>query len=251
MAVLAYVRGPSGFRRPVTDDDALWAARMLLGESGRYAWETNEGYAVLWTMLNRWVLTAGILPYMTFGDFIQRYSRAINSRWLQGGSLDPNPAEESENERRRAVRRMLTWAQLEPRLRTVVYDVLQGRIPVGPYAGLVHFGAPTDRVAAGAIGPVSPPGVPTDSNVFYRMPQTTSWTASTVSMQSERSLTTVRYAGVGLGVGLLAVALLLSTQHEAIRKWRKPLPSQKGGVHRTKKEYVRSREKTRGRREGW
>jgi hypothetical protein len=248
MAILAHVRGPNGFHRPVTDDDALWAARALLGEASRLAWTTDEGYAILWTMLNRWVLTAKVLPPMSYGEFLQRYCKPINPRWLHGGSFDPNPEVETDEERRRVVRRGLGWHQMSPELRKVVYAVLTGKVPAGPYAGLVHFSAPGGPVAPGAI-PASLPSK--TANVFFKIPQTLGWKSSTVTVNAESTSQTVRYAALGFGVGMLAVGLAAGPAHEAIKKWRKPLPPQRGEVHRSKKEYVRAREKRRERREEW
>ncbi len=211
MAIIGYVYGPQGFRRPVTDDDALWAGRMLLGESGANAWVTNEGYAVLWTMLNRWVQTAvaGTLPKMTFGEFLQRYSKAINPAFLHGGSRDVTP-EETEQERRRAVRRTLSWRQMPSELRKIVYNVLAGRVPSGPYTGLVHFGMPgVDIPGPNYIGPVRLPGVPTDSNEFYRLPQTVRWTESTVTVRSAATSSGVMFAGVGLAIGAVLVGAFM------------------------------------------
>lgn len=239
MAILAYVSGPGGFHRSVTDEDALWSARMLLGEAGHHVWDSNEGYAIMWAMINRWVQTAvnEVLPYMTLGEFEQRYSKAINPAFLQGGSRDTDPDEESDKERDRAARRVLTWRQLDPRLRPVVYNVLTGRVPAGPYAGVVHFGAPTDPTdPRGILTPL--PGVGPDSNVFYRLPQTLSWRPTTVTIGPETTVAAVRTAGFGLGVSLVLVAVLLSTQlgHEGKKK---------------KSLRVRSARTRRGHREVW
>lgn len=219
MAILGRVRGPKGFNRPVTDKDALWAARALIGEAGRNAWQTKEGYAILWTMLNRWVLTSDVLPRMSYGDLLQRYCQPINPAWLHGGAHDPDPTKETDVERRRLVRRSLGWHQLPPQLRKVVYDVLTGRVPAGPYAGLVHFAAPDVRPASGVIGPVELPGVPTDSNVFFKVPATKDWTSETVTVRSESTRQTLWYTGAGLALGTLAVGLLVIPAYVPVKEW--------------------------------
>lgn len=64
----------------ITDTDALWAARMIIGEGH------DDTLEVLETMMNRFGFLYGTAGQRdTFTKLLQDYSQPINPRWLAGG----------------------------------------------------------------------------------------------------------------------------------------------------------------------
>src|SRR5262249_26083301 len=55
----------------LTADDAVWAARMLVGEAGGE--DDADNAAVLWCMINSYMIRPVRTEYKTFSDFIRAY----------------------------------------------------------------------------------------------------------------------------------------------------------------------------------
>jgi hypothetical protein len=85
-------RGPfgtieaAGVSYRLTEDDALWAARMLVGESGG---EDDPGNAaVLWCMINSYALRPVRGTYKTFTDFIRAYCTPLQPYLKSKGAIE-------------------------------------------------------------------------------------------------------------------------------------------------------------------
>lgn len=64
----------------LTDEDLLWAARMIEGEGGNRP-------GVLWTMAQRLALLHRAAPHLTYTGLIRAYSQPINPRWFRDGEF--------------------------------------------------------------------------------------------------------------------------------------------------------------------
>jgi len=71
----------------LTDEDKLWAARMLQFEGGNPA-------ATIWTMTQAYAKPGIHSHYPTFTAFIRSYSQPINPIWALGGSRCPTPSDD-------------------------------------------------------------------------------------------------------------------------------------------------------------
>lgn len=65
-----------GFSYRLTDDDVLWAGRMVDGEGD------SDAALVLWSMTQRF---GGLVRRGSFARFIRAYSQPINPIWLRNG----------------------------------------------------------------------------------------------------------------------------------------------------------------------
>jgi len=136
--VLGYAVGdPALGRFALTDADAVWCARMLIGEEGESA--SLAAYRdVVSCMLQRLVIVGGkpngARPtWATFTELCRAYSQPINPAWATRG--DPTRVA------RRARITNMAWEDIPATARKVALDTLSGRMSLTvPTA--VHFAAP-------------------------------------------------------------------------------------------------------------
>lgn len=197
--------------------DAMWAVRMLLGETVSGA-DGPEGDAVLWCMANRMYLLRNVtyarkdglllVPPHSYTDIIRSYSQPINPYWF-------NPMHESDAgtmQRRREVISLGpadTWrgVRVEDVTRKVV-AFMQGRIP-NPVPGIVHFGEANNATFVEQHGMPTPLPFET-SNWFWRSPATRMWNEGTLNPTPPQpaSLATPLLVGLsGLALYILLVKL--------------------------------------------
>lgn len=163
--ILGVLKVPSaGIKLELTDTDALWAARMIVGEeSSPYttpAGKTATVPATAWivsTMLRRWaVVNAKRSPddqlWPTFTDLLRAYSQPISPKW-------ENRGDEEHIKRRRAVRE-LTWDEIDPSIRDTVTAILSGKRALeGRFSGANHFAARSlveSKLEAGSLEKIIP-----------------------------------------------------------------------------------------------
>ena len=139
MATIAWVKGQA-LTLPLTDEDRVWAGRMLLGEEGARA--SMAAYvAVLSTMIRRWMQVQernGQTFWPSFTRLLigtpegaKGYSQPIAHQWRYEGSPE-------QIERRRRVRDA-TWEDLPLNIRLAVDHVFLGN-PLQPESsGAIHF----------------------------------------------------------------------------------------------------------------
>jgi peptidoglycan hydrolase-like protein with peptidoglycan-binding domain len=82
------------FSYSFTPEDALWLARLIVGEAGGY--DDLNNHAVIWAMFNRFALfthvgsmamrKAGLRGYPTFASFVRSYSTALQPVLLNPGA---------------------------------------------------------------------------------------------------------------------------------------------------------------------
>ena len=215
--ILNRLIGPGGFLRVLSDDDLLWAVRMLDGEAGTDPIKVVEWKAILWTMANRWAGCRYRCPE-TYTDFIRTFSKAINPYWWPEQGMNPR------------LNHPLSWYEARfPEAVDVARRFLAGKIPNG-YVGWTNYGAPTDPgVADGSVRVVAP-GLPAENvSWFYVEPYARGWTSGTVRM--EIAPHGLRQAALGLGL-----AVLLAGAFVGVRRWRQgethsaPHRGRRGGV---------------------
>jgi hypothetical protein len=120
----------------ITGEDALWAARMLVGEAGGE--DDADNAAVLWCMVNSYMLRPVRESYPTFHDFVRAYCTPLQPFLKSQGAIDRHrrlgtPMVEVEpgkwQLRRHVDLQVKPWAQLPATARAVVERVFQGRAP--------------------------------------------------------------------------------------------------------------------------
>ncbi len=197
----ATVSGPNGFRYTFTDEDLLWACRMLWGEAGNLSWQTYEGEAILWTTLQRFVKRHFLVGESTYTESMRRFSQPINPIWYEGGSRDPDPGFVNDDEARRAYILQMDMEDFRPEIVSLAIRFMTGKVPNRAYAGLVDFNMAGKGGGPGDVGPIRVPGLTNTANWFYRETDTVDWTTSTVTISNPG----LRKAIVGtlLGVGLI------------------------------------------------
>ena len=120
-------------RYPITSEDALWAARMLVGEAGGR--DDVDNAAVLWCMVNSYTLRPVRSKYPSFKDFIRAYCTPLQPYLKSKGAIRRHrkrgtPMEEVEPGRWQLVRHLKlqrrNWNQLPSGARKVVMRILRG-----------------------------------------------------------------------------------------------------------------------------
>ena len=154
----ATIKSP-GFQYKLTDEDVLWAARMVYGEGG----DERDAPAVLWTMTQLFTPQGKRSKWgnpnkwgTSFRELIQRYSQPINPRWttpegtrvasgiMQGETSlcykAPDRCTSRYLERRRNFQ-SLSWERIPARLRDITLRWARGDLP-NPVPNAVEFANP-------------------------------------------------------------------------------------------------------------
>lgn len=130
----------SGQRWHFHDTDKVWAARMVVGESGTS--DMHAGAAVLWALAQRWVTKAGF-QNMSFTSLMRAFSQPINPIWssIGGSGCQRSPAQCSmEALARRQTIQSTSWSRIPAAVRTLVEDFFVGRV-ANPVPGYNNFAA--------------------------------------------------------------------------------------------------------------
>ncbi|MEZ0230437.1 MAG: hypothetical protein ACAI25_17575 [Planctomycetota bacterium] len=118
----------------LTAEDALWSARMLVGEAGGE--DDADGAAVLWCMLNSYMLRPLRKDYPTFTDFVRAYCTPLQKFLKSKGALERHrklgtkmvEVEEGKWQLERHVElQKRPWEKLAPGARAVVERVFRGK----------------------------------------------------------------------------------------------------------------------------
>ncbi|MCP4680521.1 MAG: hypothetical protein GY854_34565 [Deltaproteobacteria bacterium] len=131
-------------RHTVIDDEtALWAARMIVGEGGKKC-TRNKAAAMLWAVLNRWILHPARRHWPSYLYLMRRFSQPINPRWQKGGDLARKHAGTKHctpaRFRRREQISSLAWDEIPEPIVEVVRAFQAGMLP--PPAELVELDRP-------------------------------------------------------------------------------------------------------------
>ncbi len=120
----------------ISDEDVLWAARMLVGESGGE--DDVDNVAVLWCMINSYMLRPVREIYPTFTAFVRAYCTPLQPYLKSQGAIDRHkkrktPMVEVEPGKWQLVRHVQIqqrpWADLPAGARAVVERVFRGKEP--------------------------------------------------------------------------------------------------------------------------
>jgi len=120
-------------RQTIIDDEAaLWAARMCVGEGGKRC-STKKAAAMLWAVMNRWMLHRARRYWPTYQYLMRRFSQPINPRWRKGGDLARKYAGTKyctpARLRRRAKISSLTWDEIPEQIVEAVKAFQAGTLP--------------------------------------------------------------------------------------------------------------------------
>ncbi|MCW8140948.1 MAG: hypothetical protein KIT58_18760 [Planctomycetota bacterium] len=129
----------------LTAEDALWAARMVVGESGGKGGVDDA--AVLWCMINSYMLRPVRDAYPTFSAFVRAYCTPLQPHLKAQGAIDRHrrrgtPMVEVEpgkwQLRRHVELQERPWAELPASARGLVERVFRGELP-SPCANATQF----------------------------------------------------------------------------------------------------------------
>jgi len=208
-----------GFSYQLTDDDVLWAARMIVGEGG----DERDAPAVLWTMAQLFTPQGKQSKWgnpnkwgSSFRELIQRYSQPINPRWtvpvgsrvtgemMRGETSLCSRAPDRCTERYLARRRRfqsLHWNEIPQGLRDVATAWATGTLP-NPVPRAVEFAAPSQsqRFLNGNPGSVV---ILRAGNWFIANRTSKTWPANLVRLTGGE-------IGTAMGVGIIIGAIVLA-----------------------------------------
>jgi hypothetical protein len=194
----ATVRAPDGWEYTFTDEDYLWACRMLMGEIEGSA-DTWEAYAHLWAMLNR-LYRLRLWPNYT--GLIRVFSTPI----------DPTSPQTPRRDRIQS----LPLEEIPAGVRRRVADFMQGKIPEGEYQGIEFFGACNE---ASSIPHGTPDIVGPSGQCYYKPPEgvvsppSLAWSTAPASRGYMR-------AGFGILLGVLLVGVAVGMVREHYKTMR-------------------------------
>lgn len=135
----------SGAPYALTAEDALWAARMITGESGG-AGDVDDA-AVLWCMINSYMLRPVRQSYPTFTSFVRAYCTPLQPHLKAQGAIDRHRrrgtpmvevAPGKWQLRRHVELQERPWARLSQGARDLVLRVFKGELP-SPVANATQF----------------------------------------------------------------------------------------------------------------
>lgn len=140
------IYGPGGFVYRLSDEDVLWLARAVWGESGERG--GTPAAAVCWAMAQYHAL---VMPrggrarpfFSTFTELLRRYCQPINPIWasMSGSGCQRRPDHcTSRHLDRRAQITNASWDQIPRRVRETVLRFVQGSVS-NPVPGCVDWAA--------------------------------------------------------------------------------------------------------------
>lgn len=147
------------------ESDKIWAARMVLGESGDN--DMTAGAAVLWAVAQRWV-TKSALQRMNFTEVMRSFSQPLNPIWssssASGCQRSPSQCSAAALARRQSIQSTQWWG-IPSSIRGLVEDFFKGRVS-NPVPGYNNF------AAAGYVNTSASelPAITIGGNTFVRDP---------------------------------------------------------------------------------
>lgn len=137
MAVSA-IFAASGKEYIITDEDALWLARMVVGEGGKDA-SVEKIRALLWAIMNRFLLVPEQRKRTSLTDLVRAFSQPINPRWdgegsddfcAPGGKYYETDFCSSAKLKRRAQITAMPWAEIPKRIKDEIEALRSGELPL-------------------------------------------------------------------------------------------------------------------------
>lgn len=130
----------------LTEDDKLWLARAIAGETGERLKGMDGPAAVAWSMMNRFLLTKGQEIWPTYANLLRNYCQPINPKHARGGSKCPvgspdksDPCYEGLLDRREHIS-TLAWRDIDIGIRNFVESFAAGNITMPDAVfGLSHW----------------------------------------------------------------------------------------------------------------
>ncbi len=116
----------------IDDETALWCARMCIGEGGNKC-STDKAAAMLWAIMNRWILHSSRKSWPSYLYLLRRFSQPINPRWQEGGDLAAKYAGTEHSTPARIKRRAqicsLKWSDIPDPIVQTVKSFQAGTLP--------------------------------------------------------------------------------------------------------------------------
>lgn len=157
--IVGTMRTPGGLQLDLTDHDALWLARAVMGEGvsdvrdivstmlRRWSWVSDQSGRPVWATLTELVVgryeseaVAGEVLGESGSVAKRGYSQPVSVQWRNRGT-DADKA-------RRLRHRTRVWSQIPNAVRSAVYRTLSGELPLTS-PGAVHFA--DSRVSAARL----------------------------------------------------------------------------------------------------
>lgn len=213
---MASILTQTGFRYRITDQDRLWAARMVQYEGGG----ARDAPAVLWSMTQLFTPEGQQSKYgnprrfRTFTDLIRAYSQPINPIWTAAGSRCRPGGSYAGTEHcspsrlsRRQQAHTIPWTGINSSVRNTVTAWAEGRLP-NPVPRAIEFAAPSVSRNFVSRNPGSR-YVMQGGNWFISTPPTQRWPDDLVTINGKgtaRGLPRRTRVGISLSVALLLLA---------------------------------------------
>lgn len=136
MPNVSAVYAAAGKEYVVTDEDAIWLARMIVGEGGFKA-STEKVRALIWAIMNRYLLLPSQRKRTSLKSILQAFSQPINPRWNRHGDFcrpggkwhNSEFCEERRLDRRDKISK-LKWDDIPSRIQHEIELYRQGSLPL-------------------------------------------------------------------------------------------------------------------------
>lgn len=127
----------------LSEEDVLWLARMVVGEGG-YKVSDRKKQALLWAMLQRYMLLEGFRSWKSLASLTRAFSQPINPIWdgvqnaadggkqdrcAPGGQYHGKPECSADRLRRREEMTKLSWAKIPLHVQEAVRAFQRGELP--------------------------------------------------------------------------------------------------------------------------
>ena len=156
-----------GVQYPLTEEDKLWMARMVVGETGNSP-SQEDGAAVLWSVVTRW-RTKAAFSDISLIQLMKAFSQPINPIWasLNGSGCQRSPSRcTPAHLARRARITNMPWSSIPQVVRDLVESFAQGRVS-NPIPGYNNFAA-AGAISGSSLTSSELPPVTLGGNTFIR-----------------------------------------------------------------------------------
>ena len=139
MPQVSAIYAAAGKELVLSDRDALWLARMVVGEGGRTA-STEKMRALIWAISNRYLLLPAQRKRSSLTSILQAFSQPINPRWdgedendndfcVPGGKWYGTKFCDPSRLKRRAQMMSMPWSAIPKKIQTAVEQFRSGDLP--------------------------------------------------------------------------------------------------------------------------